>query len=605
MYSSSPLAALSQRISPTSPGAREFWDPFLLPSSREMPTNFRNSFDIFLYLWILNPEYREAHNRKVSHFITALDFPGKSGDQSERREWSEFLLDQLKLFDFLNTIGQEFGCYGNGFARIFLPFDRFLVDERSGSRVEWSLSSFDPERVQYQADKLQYSVPDPRSAHLPAKKHKSVSLPFCDRRSTDMSRIKLHLIDPRYVYLMYSQWSGACRVIVQPNEEFVNAIRNNHLWEINETPLWVLQAVRDNSYLMFAPGEVFHFKAPTISGISNAGWGLPEVMANYRNMHQLAVYRKIDEAVGRDHLLPLRIFSPHHSSSVQNIADTTNLQEFKSSMAAIFAQHRKDPFSMGATPFPVMYTETSTNGKQLTTADMQRMQIDNLLNGAGYPAELFHASLQYQQMPAALRLFENANRHMFSNLSQLTGWISDYLAAFLGREKINTRLQRPLIADDMERRSIYMQMVASGEFPRRPVFELLGEQDPIEAARERSNEDVEIAKVQAKVQKDYEREQQLGSLTDQVNAQNEAQVGAAPGGVQYTPLDRERKIMEETARLLNIPDDGTRAKELAAIKATDQDMHAVIKQKMEEARAAGASQGRQQAGQLAAQAVQG
>ena len=75
----------------------------------------------------------------------------------------------------------------------------------------------------------------------------------------------------------------------------------------------MLKAIALEQDFLFNEGQIFHFKAPTISGVSNYGWGLPETIANFRHIHQLQVLRKIDEAVGLDYMLPFRLFHPNAS----------------------------------------------------------------------------------------------------------------------------------------------------------------------------------------------------------------------------------------------------------------------------------------------------
>lgn len=69
--------------------------------------------------------------------------------------------------------------------------------------------------------------------------------------------------------------------------------------QVNETPRDMLEALSKDQDFRFDEGELFHFKAPTVCGLNNKGWGIPETLLNYRNIHQLAVYRKIDEQLGR------------------------------------------------------------------------------------------------------------------------------------------------------------------------------------------------------------------------------------------------------------------------------------------------------------------
>ncbi len=582
--------------------SRDFWNPFLLPSSREMPQNFRNVFDLCLYLWLSNPEYQQAHIKTTGHFLTELEFPDKTGDREEKEEFRDFLDNDLRVFDVAHTAGCEFGAYGNVLLRMYLPFNRFLIDERRGpdNRAEWSLQAFPESEVKYHASDLQYEVPDPVTAHLPASKRKRVKFFFCDRRAMDMKRIKLHLIDPRWVHIKHSLWSGRNQYVVQLDPDFVSQIKQGLLWQVNETPLWVLEAVKTDSCVQFSDNEVFHMKAPTISGISTGGWGLPEVVSNFRNLHATAVHRKINEAVGRDYVLPMRIFSPSTSGSMTDALNTSHLGEWKAAAAEMIRAHRKDPFSMHAYPFPMTIQQAGGDGMSLVPRDNMRFQIDTMLDGAGYPSELFHSTLSYQQTPIALRNFEQSKRHHGRGLSDLISWAADRVNDFMGRARIPTRLARPTVVDDLERRSMFLQLAAGGEFPRAVAYRGFNAGDPVEAAKQRAIEDKEIAKAVEEIQLEYQREKTIGSLSDQVNSG----LGQAPGGVQYTPMDRQSKVLEEATRLLNIPDDGARAKELANLRGADADMYALVSQKMKELRAQAESQGRAQAGQIAAQQQQ-
>lgn len=582
--------------------SKDFADPFLFPSSREMPTDFRSVFDVCLYVWLSNPEYQQAQIKTTAHFLTEFEFPTKTGDRTEKEEFREFLDNDLKLFDALHVAGEEFGAYGNVFARLFLPFNRFLVDERAGpeNRVEWSLQSFPEELIRYRWQTVDYEVPDPRQTDRPMAKRKKVALPFCDRRAADMKRLRLRLLDPRNVYIKHALWSGQNQYVAKLDPSYISQIKTGLLWQVNDTPIWVLEAIRDGHDIQFSDGEIFHLKCPTISGITNGGFGLPPVIANFRNLHQVAVYRKMDEAIGRDYILPLRVLSPNATTTLTDALNNSHLGEWKASAAEMIKRHRIDPFAIHATPFPLTMQQLGGDGSALVSKDLQKFQRDTTLDGAGFPAELFHSSLSYQMTPIALRNFEQAKRFLGRGLSDMVAWVADRVNDFMGRARIPTKLARPTVVDDLERRSIFLQLAASGEFPRSLAYRSFNAGDPVENARQRAAEDAEIAKAQEEVQMTFERERLMGSLSDQIANS----LGQAPAGVQYTPIDRQQKIDQEATRLLNIGDNGARAKEMNMLRASDPDMYALVKQRMEEFRAQGASMGRAQAGQMAAEATQ-
>jgi len=66
-------------------------------------------------------------------------------------------------------------------------------------------------------------------------------------------------------------------------------------WDLESQPVGT--AVEANQDTPQGRLTSYHFKAPTISGMNSKGWGILETLLNYRVLHQLQVYRKIDEQV--------------------------------------------------------------------------------------------------------------------------------------------------------------------------------------------------------------------------------------------------------------------------------------------------------------------
>lgn len=580
---------------------RVFADPFLLPSSNAIPTELQSALDFCLFLYYLNPLYRRASIRVISHFVTDIDFVGKDGDQEERDEYKNFLVNELDLFGALLEIGQEWACYGNAFLRLHLPFDRVLVDHRDGKYREYALAMFGAD-VKYDYKSMRYNVMDPLTFDKPKEKRTRVSLDFIDRPSRDKSRIRLKKIDPRQIVLQHSFMSGKQQVIYRFEPEWVTMIKNGVMYQVNETPMSMLKAVALEQDFLFNEGQVFHFKAPTISGVSNYGWGLPETIANYRHVHQLQVLRKIDEAVGLDYMLPFRMFHPTPSASANDPMNYMLLSRWGSEMKEVIKRRRLDPFAMHALPFPVTYQEFGAEGKNLAPKDLVEYHNNVLLDAMGYPAELFRGSLQVQQIPTAVRLFENSFHFIHQGFDRIVKWVSKRISDYIGQQTMDVTLQLPRLADDLERQRVYMQLAAGAEIPRSIAYGPFGIKDPVEAAKQRAQEDIEIQKEQSKLQADFERQQQLGSMDGIVMAQQEAAAqqsgGSSPAGMEGSgnpgsnPLDIQNKAAELAQQWLQLPV-GERQKQMSAVRSSNPNLHAMAKQKMEEMRSQAESQGRQ------------
>jgi hypothetical protein len=228
-----------------------------------------------------------------------------------------------------------------------------------------------------------------------------------------------------------------------------------------------------------------------------------------------------------------------------------------------------------------------------------------MLDAMGYPAELHRGTLVVQQIPTALRLFQNSFYFIHRGFDNYLKWVVKRVLDYLGREQMSIELQMPSMADDLEARNIYLQLAAGAEIPRDIAYKPFGIDDPVGAIKRRMEEDIEIQRTQAKLQKDFEREQTVGSMDDVMNQQAQAQAEQEGGGGQsgsaaqsagdedgVSPLDRENQAKEKAQMLVQEQDQGAVNKELSNLKASNPQMHAMVKEFMEQIRRDAESQGR-------------
>jgi len=575
--------------------SRQFDDPFMLPSSSSMPTNIFNSLHWCRFLYFLNPQYRQASARVVRHFITDFDYPD-IGDHKEKEELDELLKGHLQLPLMLADMGDEWSCYGNAFFRIHFPFDRFLVDEVN--RCEYSLDMF--REAKFAIKDMKYEVVSPKDGKT------KVRLPFRDRKSTDVSRIRIRKIDPLYMTIRHNMISGANQYIYRFEQQIVADVRKGKRFLVDDMPLPMLQAIRDGNDFMFNPDQIFHFKAPTISGVQNAGWGLPNVFANYRSLHQLQVYRKIDEAIGLDYMVPFRIFTPNMSDKIGDAVNTLVLSRWTREISHIIDARRKDKFAMHALPFPVNYQEFGANGKELTPKDMMEFQTNSMLDGMGFPSELFRGTLQYMQVPTAMRLFENTFMFVNMGYTQFTQWVVRRIRSYMNQPYVKVVIQKPQMADSLERKQILLQLMSANEISRETGFDQLGIDDPIAESVKRMEEDLAIQRKQVKLQSDFQREMETGVSSTGADASGGSAVGGQGGGQGgVTPTDIAQQATDMAQYWLSIQSDGQRRQAMQSTRNANPQLYAVAKEQMEQARQQGASEGRAAVAQGAQQAPAG
>ena len=589
-----------------------FSDPFMLPSNRGFPTTVEDSFALARYLWHLVPEIREAHMRLVAHFITDLDWVGDSGSTKERDDLRNMLNGTLHLKGGLFMAGMSVGCFGNGFTRVHLPFDRYLIDARNGRYRFWPVSMFkNLSHVSYNWERMTYTVPDPLELRSDGTVGNTIECEFLDRKVLDPNRISIVHLNPEYLLMERSLMSDRVHIVDRFDPEFLADIKNNRMLQINDTPSVVLRAVAKDMYFRYDEDEIFHIKEPTLPGLTNSGWGCPPIITNYRSVRQLMVYRKIDEAVGLDYSLPFRVVTPNPGPNISDTSLKIMLGPWKMEMAKMFRLRRQDHHAFHTLPFPVNYQEFAASGKQLAPTEQIEWHTKSVLNAFGYPAELFYGTMNIQEIPTALRIMENRFTYLQHGLNMMTKWIVRKVRLFLQQTYIEPELQLPRVADDLEQRGIYLQLTAGGEIPRRVSYGAFNIKDPVAAAKERMREDLEIQEAQAELQAQAQRKQQMGSVDSIVMQQMQQQqsqpaAGGSPpqgGGPppalsgNITPLDIMSQAKTEAQRLLQMPE-GQRFTELRNMKATNEALHAAVKQQMDEIRSKGGSVGRQNALQL-------
>jgi len=587
-------------------GKQKFDDPFMMPSSAHMPDDLSTALDFCMFLYYLNPQYRRASARVIRHFITDFEYPGEGSGQ-EKDELDAYLTYQLRLPQAMAEMGDEWACYGNAFYRIHFPFDRYLVDKRHSA--EYSLNMFGPDQIAFDLKTMKYEVTDPKNTK------KKIKLPFRDIMSKDKDKIRLRKLNPRNVVIRHNLISGSSSYIYRFEKEIINDIKEGKTHVIDEIPMDMLAAISKDQDFLFFEDEIYHFKSPTICGVSNRGWGLPETLANYRSLHLLQVYRKIDEAIGLDYMVPFRLFTPEFKDTESAIVKNIILTQWRTQVETIIKNRRKDKFAMHALPFPVNYQEFGAEGKNLTPKDLLEYQTDSMLDGMGYPAELFKGSLTVQQIPTSVRLFENSFMFIHLGFTQFAQWVSRKISRYMGEEFIEVSISKPSLADNLDRQNIVMQLSSAGEISRKKAYAFLGIEDPVEERRERLEEDMEIQKIQMEKEEELRREMETGSIDQTLDAQQQqaqqqqgAPAGSAPGGPPNaqgsSPLDIQEQAQQMAQQFLAM-DEGSRRKELDAIRGSNPTLHALVKEFMEKMRNQAGSQGVQQMYQQMQQGGQG
>ena len=410
----------------------ETGDPFLFPSAAFLPKNLDTALDLALFLYHNSPKYRAVTKRVIGHFITDIDISGthlKDGQgfsEDEKNKLYDVLMLSVDIKGCLSVMGQDWASAGNSFWRVHLPFRRLLVDRRDDGLKVYDVSAFGEDMV-YDWRTMSYDVRDPARPSGPR-----VKLPFVDLPVQNKDGVRPVSLDPRRMHVIQASASKAKKFIWEFDEEMLRRIKASDIFEVNETPRDMLKAISEEKAFQFAPGHVFHFMEPTVTGVDARGWGIPPPLLIYPDMHQAAVYKKIDEQIGMDFMMPYRVLSPDPAVTLNaGVQSSVLMHEFQQHARQMFETRRRDPYAFHSFPFPIDMKEFGASGKSLTTKDLVQYHEMSMVDNCNYPAELFNMSLRIEAVPTALRVFESAMPFIPTGFTNFVQWFVERRAVYL------------------------------------------------------------------------------------------------------------------------------------------------------------------------------
>jgi hypothetical protein len=566
----------------------------------------------------------------VSYFITDIEFT-ENGAKDEQSKLKTLLIETLGVFTHMQQAGVEWSIYGNAFIRCIEPFDRWLIDKRNGKYRAVSLDVFPEHLVEYNWERMTYTVPDlAAAAKLPKEeraidKLPKVELEFKDKPSQAADRFSIVFLDPRYVELDKPHHSNAVEYIYRIPPDMENRVKSNKLNEINHTPRGLLEAIAKNKDFRFRRGEVYHFRGPTPTGVSDSGWAVPEILMHYDALYQLQVYRKADFAIAQDFLLPFRVFTPNFGEKVGDTVMTMLMSKWRSEMSRMIATRRKDPTAIHALPFAANYNQYGGEGRNMVMFEVVEAYVNALFDGMGFPRELFRGSINVDQLPNSIRMFERHYEWLYRQLDGLLQFISRIVQRAYDADEMSIRLKRPSMAYNAEWMQLKMQLAANREIPRDAVYPDIGITDPEGAAARAIEEDQDIQRKAQELAVAFEKEKAQGSMADVAIMQAEqgaqmaagagAPMGGAPaggapagGGLDYSvdtnadPMMIQQRAQEIAMQWQQMHEQAPNShrKEMQSCEAINPTLYAAAKDALDKIRGAGASAGRAQSSQVAA-----
>jgi hypothetical protein len=583
-----------------------FADPWNDYASRLMPRTLQNVIREGMRLYLSNPIYRAALDRLTRFFLTSIVVD--DCDDTTKRNYLEFFNRRLKAEKMLAELGDDYAAVGNSFSSLIVPFRRYLRCTKCGSeRPIDKVPGYKWENMEFRGE-----CPDC---------HKKNTFKREDRTHINKtSEFKIMRWYPTHMVLRYNALTHDIEFRYRIPAEDATLIKGGDRLYLATTPWELIEAAQENALFKFEPGKVYHMKEAVLAGVRNVGWGMPRFMTAFRQAFYVQVLHRYNETLALDYIMPLRVVFPR-AAGPNDPLSSLSMNMMGSNVMSIFNKGRGDPATFNFLPFPVESANLGGEGVSMATKDMMTSANEELMDGMSIPMELHRGTMQTQAAPMALRMMMKTHQHIPNEFNNWLQWCADEMAILNNWRPASVRLQPVTMADDIERKQIYLQLASARQIAMGTAYGPLGLNYEEEQYRI-ADED----RLNQKIQKEVEREQMAQAEIDQRLAEmkESGQAGGMPpppggmppggggmppggggmppgggmggmGGQQgpIMPGDIMMQAQQMAQQLVSMPPAEAK-RQLAQVKQQNELLHSQVLSEMKKLRGEAEFQGRQQ-----------
>lgn len=505
----------------------QFPDPFMDMASLAMPQTMAYALRWCEYIFMSNGTYRQAADRILSYFITDVDIV--DSDDEERERWDEFLNETLDIKNVLHIVGLDAMCYGNSFTSVLPSFKRYLscrgryMGGPCGHEAPLK-KIYDNKQYAFQWSNFEFHAHCPRCGYRGVWTH-------IDRRSGEGGEFYIKRWNPHEIELLWDPYTDQVAYIWKIPEEYRRMVREGHIFHLERANWEIIQAIKNNNYLLFEKDVIFHMREDALSGVRNRGWGISKVLANFRQAWYVQVLHRYNEAIALDYVIPFRLLTPAPGDKGAGTDPLLNypMGNMAGRVNSMLQKRRRDPASWHFLPFAVQYQALGGDATKLAPRDLMDQGIEVLLNNIGVPVEFYKGSLQVQAAPTAIRLFESMHSSIPHNLNGFLRFVIKQASTLLSWETAKARLMRPSHADDLQRQASKLQLMMGGQISQSTGLKSVGLDYRDEIKRQMDDQRFQ-AEQQAKLQEQMEQSSQMEQMAQPPQPGAPGGMPGAPGG---------------------------------------------------------------------------
>lgn len=295
--------------------------------------------------------------------------------------------------------------------------------------------------------------------------------------------------------------------------------------QYNAIPLIIREAIEKGKSIELDGKHLYHFSRPGDSVSSDGVWGTPLILAVFKLLEYRNILRKAQEALAREHIVPLRIFYLKES---QNATPMSNYDGATEALKREIAKQVMDPNYKIISPLPVEVATVGGQGRSLLlTPEIEQVQ-NEILCGLGVPREFIFGGVSYSGTSLSLKILENqfqpyrlmmkdfVEQFLVKRLAEKNG---EWKTEADDENLVTVKFADMKFQDDIQHKQLIVQLNGAGKVSNEMLYQVFG----LSAEKEKATlkmEALEASEVQFEIQR-----RQLENEINMLALQRELKMG--------------------------------------------------------------------------------
>ncbi len=478
----------------------DYKTPFIDLATASTPEKAEDFHDLALYIYYTNPIVRLAISKLAEYAVTDLEYNAETTAIEDR--YRNVFEKVMRIKRLLIVIGLDAFINGNCVVTLNFPVERKFSCPKCEARRAELTQALEEKRKEREDTTLLFPsddtlmagtsisgegpreeiIPDSYSANaisdLTYKRNKfNGTCPTCGSKVV-FSAIDEHRINERdlivrtwpinLIRIKAYPWSGKEDIYWDPPSSLTEAVEEGDMDVINETPMAVLDAIREKKIVKL--NNVYHFKLQGPTDV-HSEWGKGLLICAFKTVYFLDTLKRASEAVANEHITPFRMLAPVDTDYASAVAMQDRLRSF---ILEEFKHQREDPNYIGFSPIPVQEIYFGGKGRAFLPSQEVAAATEDMLLGFGLPRGLIAGEATWAGNTISLRIIENFFLTHRDQLQEFLDWSSDIIQSHLNYAQCEVKMREFKMLDDIQHKQMIFQMVAGQMIPSKVLIEMEG-----------------------------------------------------------------------------------------------------------------------------------